>query len=82
MKAPTYPDAVQSADAMPTISRIPAEPFELVRSWIGSLNVSAADAGPTDVTTSVSESVTVFGSPTSPTIETSAIRAGKIDNTA
>ena len=51
-------------------------------SVIGPLKVSAADDGPIDVTTSVSESVTVFGSPTSPTIDTSAISAGKIDSTA
>ena len=51
-------------------------------SAIGPLKVSAADDGPIDVTTSVSEFVTVFGSPTRPTIETSAISAGKIDSTA
>ena len=81
MNAPTYPDAVQIAEAMPTISRIPAVPLLFVRSLIGSLSVSAAEAGPTAVTMSVSSFVTDFGSPTRPTIDTSAIRAGNTDST-
>ena len=81
MKAPTYPDAVHNAETMPTISRIPAVPLLFVMPSIGPLNVSTADAGPTLLTTSVSALVTVAGSPTRPTIETSAISAGKIDST-
>ena len=60
---------------------MPAEPFELVMSLIGPLKVSTAEAGPIELTTSFRASVTVFGSPTRPTIETSAISAGKIDST-
>jgi hypothetical protein len=47
---------------------------------IGPAKVSAADLGPIDVTMSVTVFVVVFGSPTSPTIETSAISAGKSDS--
>ena len=57
-------------------------PLLLVRSSIGSLNVSTAEAGPIEVTMSVSCLVIVCGSPTRPTIDTSAIRAGKIESTA
>ena len=81
MNAPTYPEAVHSAAAMPTIARRPAVPLLLVTSSIGPLKVSTAEAGPIALTTSVSESVTVFGSPTRPTIDTSAISAGKMDST-
>jgi hypothetical protein len=56
-------------------------PWLLVTSSIGPAKVSAADEGPIDSTMSVSVSVTVSGSQTRPTIETNAIRAGKIDRT-
>ena len=66
---------------MPTISMIPAVPLLCVSVWIGPLNVSTADAGPTELTTSVSAFVIRAGSKTSPTIEISAISAGKIEST-
>jgi hypothetical protein len=68
--------------AIPTIRRTPALPRLLVISSIGPLNVSTAEAGPIELTMSVRALVTVFGSPTRPTIETSAISAGKIPSTA
>jgi hypothetical protein len=46
MNAPTYPEAVHRADAIPTIKRMPAVPLLLVRPSIGPLNVCAADLGP------------------------------------
>jgi hypothetical protein len=49
---------------------------------MGPLKVAAADAGPIEEMMSVSDFVTVCGSPTRPTIEIIAISAGKIDNTA
>ena len=82
MKAPTYPDAVHNAAAIPTNSRMPAAPLLSVRPSIGPLKVSTAEAGPIALTTSVSDSVTVLGSPTSPTIDTIAISAGKMESTA
>jgi hypothetical protein len=82
MNAPTYPDAVHSADTMPTINRMPAVPLLLVRPSIGPCSVSAADAGPIELTMSVSTLVIVCGSPTRPTIDTIASSAGKIDSTA
>jgi len=54
----------------------------LVRPSIGPLKVSAADVGPIELTMSVIAFVIVFGSPTIPTIEISAISAGKIERTA
>ena len=57
---------------MPTISMIPALPLLLVMLSIGPLKVSAADDGPTELTTSVSACAIRAGSKTSPTIETSA----------
>ena len=69
------------AAATPTISMIPALPLLLVMLSIGPLNVSTADAGPAELTTSVRAFVIRAGSKTSPTIETSAISAGKIEST-
>ena len=60
---------------------MPALPLLLVTFWIGSFSVSAADDGPMELTMSVSSVVIVCGSPTSPTIDTSAMMAGKIDST-
>ncbi len=82
MNPPTYPEAVDSAEMIPTIARIPAAPLLLVRLWIGPLNVCAAEGGPIDVTSLVSSLVIVAGSPTSPTTATIANNAGKIDSTA
>jgi hypothetical protein len=53
----------------------------LVRSSIGPAKVSAADDGPIELTISVMVPVTASGSPTRPTIDTSAINAGKMDST-
>ena len=39
MNAPTYPEAVHGADAIPTISKMPAVPLLFVRPSIGPLNV-------------------------------------------
>ena len=58
----------------------PAVPRFDVSDLIGPANVSAAELGPTLVTMSVMALVVVAGSPTSPTIDTSAISAGNIDS--
>ena len=49
---------------------------------IGPLKVSTAEAGPSELIVSVSTRVIVAGSATRPTIESSAISAGKTDSTA
>ena len=58
----------------------PAAPRFEVIDLIGPANVSAAELGPSFVTMSVTVLVVVTGSPTSPTIDTSAISAGKSDS--
>ena len=76
MKAPTYPDADQSARARPRTKANPAAPrFEAIDST-GPRKVSAAESGPISVITSVTLRVVVSGSPIRPMIETSAISAG------
>ena len=67
---------------MPTMTMMPAVPLLFVRPSIGPLNVSTAEAGPIELTTSVSTLMMVCGSPTRPTIEIIASRAGKIESTA
>ncbi len=62
---------------MLTIRAKPAVPRLSVTCLIGPSNVAAAESGPTLVTMSVSVLVVDSGLPTSPTIETSTIRAGK-----
>jgi serine phosphatase RsbU (regulator of sigma subunit) len=57
-------------------------PLLFVRPSIGPLNVSTAEAGPIELTTSVSVLMIVCGSPTRPTIEIIASSAGKIERTA
>ncbi len=58
----------------------PAVPRFDVIDLMGPANVSAAELGPTLVTMSVMALVVVAGSPTRPTIDTSAISAGNIDS--
>ena len=58
----------------------PAVPRFDVIDLIGPANVSAAELGPSLVTMSVMAFVVVAGSPTSPTIDTSAISAGNSDS--
>jgi hypothetical protein len=48
---------------------------------IGSVKVSAADAGPSSVTMSVTVCVVVCGSPNRPSSETSTISIGNIEST-
>ena len=67
---------------MPMMSMRPAVPLLFVRPSIGPLNVSTAEAGPIELTTSVSTLMMVCGSATRPTIEIIASRAGKIESTA
>ena len=54
----------------------------LVTDSIGSLNVSTADAGPSEPITSVRNFVTVAGSANRPTSETMTSSAGNSDSTA
>ena len=82
MNAPTYPEAVHSAAATPTMSRMPVVPLPWARLAIGSLNVCAAEAGPIELTRLVSSLVIVCGFPTRPTRAIIATSAGKIDSTA
>ncbi len=82
MNAPTYPEAVHSAEAIPRIRSTPAVPRLFVRPSIGPWKVCAAEAGPIELTSEVISLVMVCGSPTSPTIATSANSAGKIDRIA
>ena len=80
MKAPTEPEADHRANAIPTISAMPAPPrFEVIES-IGPEKVCAADSGPILVTISVSLLLVVAGSPTRPKIATKAISAGNNDS--
>ena len=60
----------------------PAVAWLAVMFSIGPLNVSTADAGPMALIVSVSTRVIVAGSTSRPTIESSAISAGKTDRTA
>ena len=61
---------------------IPARALLEVIDSIGSLNVSTADAGPSEPITSVRNFVTVAGSASRPTSETITSRAGKSESTA
>lgn len=76
MKAPTYPDADHSAPARPAMNATPAPVGLDVMDLIGPDSASAADFGPSWVTTSVIVLVTVAGSPTRPITDTIAISAG------
>ena len=82
MKAATYPEAVHSAAATPTASRMPVALLPLARLEIGSWNVWAAEGGPMELTSLVSCLVTACGSATRLTRAIIATSAGKIARTA
>ncbi len=79
MNAAMYPDADQTAPAMPTMNRMPAAPRLRCRFWIALAKIWWTDPGASLLRLAISGwSAEV---PISPRIETSAMIAGKMAST-